>query len=419
VKRVLGACGFFASLVYACSTGGGAPFDGEARGGSAQGASGGSEASGGRAGETGGRGGSSTIPISDASTDASDDVTLDPDAACGIGTARASLRPVSMFVMFDRSTSMVRAEPDPVTSLNRWQTAASALKAFFSDPSAEGLAVALRFFPDDRPEPGCVEVDCNAAACAEPLVDVGTLGAASAPDDAHEAALVEAVDTSTPMLPMAGEMAKGGTPISVALDGALAWASDHQREHADGRTVVLFVTDGQPAGCDERIASILLLAENALAEAGVATYAVGLTDSMGEGLQQEDMEALAVAGGTERAYFISDGPTAADELLETLSTIRGLALPCDFPMPEATTDGVDIDPGLVNVTYTSGDGADTQFTRVHTAEDCATSRSWYYDDPSTPSRIMLCPAACTLVSEDPHASFEILVGCAPIFDPPR
>lgn len=406
-------CGLLAGLVYACSNGAGGPSDG------GQDAAGAAQATGGSQGQTGARGGAGGLLLPDASAGRSDDVMLEPDTACGIGTARASLRPVSMFVMFDRSTSMIRAEPDPVTLLNRWQTAASALKGFFSDPDADGLAVALRFFPDDRPSPGCVEVDCNAAACAQPLVDVGTLTASPAPADTHEALLVAAVDTSTPVLPTTGDMTKGGTPISVALEGALAWAADHQREHPDARTVVLFVTDGQPAGCDERIAAITLIAENALAEAGVLTYAVGLTDAMGEGLKKEDMEALATAGGTERAFFIADGPAAVDELHATLSTIRGLALPCDFPMPEATSEGVDIDPGLVNVTYTSGAGADTPFTRVPAAEDCATSRSWYYDDAANPSRIVLCPAACTLVGEDPRASFEILVGCAPVFEPPK
>ena len=324
-----------------------------------------------------------------------------------------------MFVMFDRSTSMIRSEPDPVTLMNRWETAASALKAFFADPGAEGLGVALRFFPDDRPAVGCMEVACDPSACAEPLVNIGTLTAAPAPDDQHEAALIDAVEASAPMLPPPGEMARGGTPTSVALEGALPWAADHQAQQPEGRTVVLFVTDGQPAGCDQRIAAITAIAENARLASGVATYAVGLSDAMGEGLEREDMDARAGAGGTEGAFFTRDGPDRAEELVATLSAIRGLALPCDFPMPEATSDGLDIDPRLVNVTYTSGDGASTQFTKVPAAEECGVARSWYYDDEAAPSRVMLCPSACELVSSDTRASFEILVGCAPLLEPPR
>jgi hypothetical protein len=251
------------------------------------------------------------------------------------------------------------------------------------------------------------------------LVDVGTLSALPAPADAHEAALVDAIDGSEPMLPMGGEMAKGGTPTSVALQGAVTWAGIHQAENPLGRTVVLFVTDGQPAGCDERIASITGIAALALADSGVATYTVGLTDAMGEGLKQEDMDAIALAGGTGQAYFVRDGPTAAEDLGQTLAAIRGLALPCDFPMPEATNDGLDIDSRLVNVTYTAGDGAETPFTKVTGADTCADAESWYYDDDSDPQRVFLCPAACDLVTADPLARFEILVGCETVLEPVR
>jgi hypothetical protein len=41
---------------------------------------------------------------------------LDPELACGIGMAEATLRPVNMMIMFDRSTSMVgEGTTDPVT----------------------------------------------------------------------------------------------------------------------------------------------------------------------------------------------------------------------------------------------------------------------------------------------------------------
>lgn len=413
MKRFVAAGGLVTVLMYACAATRSDPFAAAIGGTGGQDVDGGTRAGGGSANAA--RGGSGLIVV----PDASDDVMIEPDAACGIGTAQASLRPVSMFVMFDRSMSMIRAEPDPVTMMNRWEMVLGVLKSFFADPGAEGLGVALRFFPDDRPVIGCIEVDCNPAACAVPLVDIGTLTAAPAPEDQHEAALVDAVEASTPRLPPAGEMARGGTPTSVALDGALTWAAAHQALHVEGRTVVLFVTDGQPAGCDQRIAAITAIAESARRASGVATYAVGLTDAMGEGLKRDDMNALAVAGGTERAFFIQDGPTAAEELLATLSEIRGLALPCDFPMPEATSSGLEIDPRLVNVTYTSGDGTETQFTKVPGAGDCGASRSWYYDDEDNPTRVVLCPSACDTVSTDTRASFEILVGCAPVVEPPR
>jgi hypothetical protein len=314
---------------------------------------------------------------------------------------------------------MVRSDPDPVTKLNRWQSATSALDAFITDPGAAGLGVALRFFPDDRPAVGCTQEGCDVAACSEPLVDSGTLTADTAPADVQEAALLDAIEASTPMLPEAGMMATGGTPISAALEGALDWASNYQGEHPDGRTVVLLVTDGAPSGCDERSAYISMLAESALDASDITTYAVGLMDAQGEGLHQEDMDSIAASGGTDHAFFVKDGPTSADELLAALQSIRGQAVPCDFPLPEATSAGTKIDPNVVNVTYTPGHGDETQLTKARDAADCEDSESWHYDNEQAPARIILCPAACTTATADPKAKFEILVGCAPVLKEPR
>jgi hypothetical protein len=423
MKRLLGTAAVLVGLAYACGGTGGPSAAGAGGSGTAgasgsgePGESGGSSGSGGSA-VTGGSAGSTPIIPVDAGGDA--DVTVDPDAACGIGSAEATLRPVSMFVTFDRSTSMVRAEPDPVTLLNRWETAALALTEFFSSPAADGLGVALRFFPDDRPEVGCTQEECNVAACTEPLVPMDTLSAAVAPDDAHEAALILAVEEATPMLPMNGEMAKGGTPISVALEGAAAWTASHQQDHPDQKTVILFVTDGDPAGCDERPAFIQGIAQTALAEHDVSTYVVGLTDALGEGVNQDNLNELAAAGGTEQAFFIKDGPTAAEDLFDALDAVRGLALPCDFPLPESTKEGTEIDPGFVNVVYTAGDGTERTLTKLSEGTTCADSQSWHYDNEDTPSRIVLCPSACDVISADGSAKLQILAGCLTIIEPPR
>jgi hypothetical protein len=365
--------------------------------------------------DTVGGGGSMRIDVTDAGPDGDTDTKLAPDAACGVGTAEASLEAVNMFIMFDRSGSMVDPNTiDPTTMLNRWQTATQALESFVRDPAADGYGVALRFFPDDRPAAGCTDPGCDATACSEPLVDFGRLTAAAAPADAQEQALLDAIDAATPVQHM-----QGGTPISAALQGAATWATTFQAQHADERTVILFITDGEPRGCDERFWFLVGYASDALAKSGVRTYSIGLTDTSGAGVNKDDMDSLAMAGGTDHAFFISDGPTAASDLLQALNSIRGNALGCDFPMPTATSEGKPIDPGLVNVTYTAADGSDTEFTKVLDPADCETSSSWYYDDEKAPTRVELCPAACALVSSDSKARFQILVGCAPILKPPR
>lgn len=390
----------------------------------------GSAASSGTGGSTGtgGSGGAGpVISVPDASPDANPDAPLNEDAACGTGSANAMLSPVNMLVMFDRSGSM-NDEADEQSQATRWDLASAALSQFFQEPGAASLGVALRFFPHDLPSPGCSSEGCEEdeengnddfptaiAACSEVLVDMAPLLAEPAPADAHEAALVEAVSLSAPEERMSGGGGGGGTPIYAALAGALSWAADHQLANPDQKTVVIFVTDGEPNGCDEDFDNIAALAEQAYATTGVPTYAIGLT-----GASEDQMNQLAEAGGTNESFFISDGATASADLLAALNAIRGMTLSCDFPMPTATNAGMPINPEQLNVKYTaSATGVETTFSKVPSAADCATSASWYYDNETNPTRIYLCPAACELVQADDDAALDILVGCLTIVEPPR
>jgi hypothetical protein len=179
------------------------------------------------------------------------------------------------------------------------------------------------------------------------------------------------------------------------------------------------VTDGEPLGCDEDFADISALASDALAKTGVPTYAIGLADAMGNGVNPDHMNQLAKAGGTGQAYFINDGPTAASSLLQAFNTIRGTSLSCDFPIPRATNQGMPLDSALVNVNFTAGDGTLATFTKVDDAAQCGQASSWYYDDESAPARVYLCPAACKVASSDPGAQLQVLVGCEPQRQVPR
>jgi hypothetical protein len=354
----------------------------------------------------------------DAMSDVMEELT--EDAACGTGMAEATLLPVNIMLMFDRSGSMIMNGTP-----TRWDVATSALQAFFESPEADGLGVALRFFPHDEPAAGCTAdgCACDSAACAEVLVDMGTLLVDPAPMDAQEAALVQAIVDSPPENGGPGnacDMDFGNTPIYPALDGALRWATAYQMANADQKTVVVFVTDGEPAGgCNDDFDQIDQLAADALASANINTYVIGLADENGDGVNPDDMNGLAMAGGTEEAFFVNDGPTAAMDLLETFNAIRGMEISCDFPMPEATEDGDEIDPGLVNVTFSSGSGDPVTFTKVADAAGCDTAQSWYYDNEAMPTQIHLCPAACEAVTNVPMASVQVLVGCKPMIEPPH
>jgi Mg-chelatase subunit ChlD len=327
---------------------------------------------------------------------AADSGPLTAGNACGVGMARAMLKPVNMLVMFDRSQSM---EDD-----DKWPNATAALVSFFENPGAAGLRVALRFFPHDEPAAGCTEDGCDAVACSQPLVPIGELTADAAPSDAQEGALVDAIGNSAPGNRNGGG---GGTPIYAALDGALRWATSYRSMHPDETTVVIFVTDGEPNGCDEDFDNISALAADALANSGVTTYAIGL-----EGSNEAQMDQLANAGGTMQGIYIGNSANAEQELLTALTAIRGMVLSCDFPLPEPTDASMMIDPAKINVTFTPSAGTAGTLRQVPDDASCGTSKAWHYDMPQDPARIVLCPATCDLVRADPDAKLEILLGCA-------
>jgi hypothetical protein len=337
---------------------------------------------------------------------------IPPDAACATGTASAALSGVNMFVMFDRSSSMNQEATDDGDT--RWQLASAALQAFFADADAAGLKLALRFFPHDQPADGCrqnVDDDdmtgCNVNACAMPLVDLGTLTADVAPADVHEKALLDATAASSPG--MAGQ----GTPIFAALAGAQQWAAAQRMSTPTESSVVVLVTDGEANGCDTDIDHIAELAADGLAANGTRTYAIGLTGS-----EEADMDAIAEAGGTMQGIFVADGANAQQELLDALGEIRGQVLDCDFPMPEPKP-GLDVDPDLINVNYTPGGGMQSTLTQVANADQCAAGQSWYYDNVAAPTRIILCQSACDVITADPQASLQILLGCATSSEVPK
>jgi hypothetical protein len=437
VSRLAASVGALSIVAYACgnsSTGERAELAGGRASTVASGAMGGSfpqAGSSGNAGNGGNAGGFGTggSPVIDTGgiTETGGSAGMPPvteDTACGTGMASASLKPVNMFVVFDRSYSMLDCGSGEGSGMmgggmgcetgpTRWELAGAALTQFFRDPGAADLGVALRFYPHELPVAGCTSdlvgnpaldggMGCDVDACAMPLVDMGVLTADAAPADAQEAALVNAVMTSAPLV--SGE----GTPTYIALAGAAQWARAYQQENPQQSTVIVLVTDGEPNGCNIDTDAIAAIASDAFMTAQIRTYAIGLA-SVGEAF----MNAIAVAGGTDQAFFVSDGATATADLLAALNAIRGMALACDFPVPTSTSTGTEIDPKLINVNFTTTAGGEVELGIVPSAADCGMEQAWYYDDPALPTRIILCPAACSSVTGDINASIAILAGCMP------
>ena len=351
--------------------------------------------------------GTLNVPTSGGDTGSGGSETITMDMACATGTATANLTPVDMFIQFDRSGSMGSPRRMP-----KWPQAVSALNAFFRDPTTAGLSVALHFFPDNRPVVGCTGGDngaCNVAACGEPLVPLAPLLETAAPIDAQETLLVDAVNAAA-TTPVGND--PDGTPLSAALAGALDWAGKHQAAVPDHKTVVILVTDGQPNGCesspdpDTDLANTGKLAADALKATGVRTYTIGI-----QGSEQATMDAIAAAGGTEKGFFIGNAANTQTDLIAALNKIRGSVISCAFPLPAAKPGAPAVDPSKINVNFTPTGGAMQVVGKTENAAGCQNG-GWYYDNPSMPAAITLCPATCMQVQADSQAKLDVLLGCS-------
>lgn len=308
---------------------------------------------------------------------------IGPDAACAKATTTALLVPVNMFLIFDKSLSMLDG--------GKWAAATKALAAFFQDPKVAGLRVALRFFPDNT----CNAPQCDIQACTEPTVKIGKLTSEPAPADAQEQALVAAVEGAQPA---------GATPMFAALGGAEQAASIHLAHNPSHKAAVVLVTDGEPNGCETDIDAIAALAQQAFNTFAVTTYVVGL-----DGANEAQLDTIAAAGQTGSAFFIGQGDVEK-ALLEAFQAIQGKGLACQFQLPDDET----VDPGKVNVLHTSSQSAEPALIgQVSGPEACSGDKdAWYYDDPSDPSAILLCPASCEKIVSDPDSKLEVVLGCA-------
>jgi hypothetical protein len=308
--------------------------------------------------------------------------------ACADVTLEGDKVPVTMYIMFDKSGSMLFDQ--------KWASASVALVAFFQNADSAGLNIALRFFPDDEPAVGCDTPACSATACAQPLVPAGELNHLPASQDPQQQLLVDAVNSRSP---------SGETPMHPALAGAEQWAIANA-DPMNRRTAVVLVTDGMPQGqCNNDPDAIAALAADALSQADVLTYAVGMA-----GANIADLDKIASAGGTDQAFVVSNSSVASD-LIAALERVRTAELACSFPIPTSERAGQDVEPGEVNLKYTSGSGDAVTIPQVADSGACDADGGWYYDDNAMPTTMTLCPASCGAVNGDPNGSLEIVLGC--------
>jgi hypothetical protein len=312
-------------------------------------------------------------------------------APCVTSTAEAKLANADLVVMFDKSGSM----GDPSEGFDptlKWTPVTTAMKAFFTDPSSVGLAASLQFFPQ-----GTDLASVCGYAYGTPLVPLTPLTSA--------APLTMAIDATQPA---------GGTPTLPALSGAISYAQQVGATHPLDKVVVVLATDGDPGfgingqftlGCTNNdIPHVAAAAQAALSGTPpIPTYVIGV------GPDLQNLDAIAMAGGTKQAIMVPvNDPTQTETaFLAALQSIRAASVPCAFAIP-APPNGEQINPGAVNVVLV---GAGGQQQVLAYSANCSNTAGWHYDNAAAPTQVQLCSAACMQAQADNAGQVTLAFGC--------
>lgn len=308
--------------------------------------------------------------------------------------------PLDIYIMFDQSCSMscpaeqtgaglcCMGGPNP-----RIDHVRDAVQTFLGDRASAGIGVGIGYFGYMQ----AGDTSCDPSDYSDPAVTIGTLPSNLDP-------LLDSLWSVEPT---------GETPTGAAIRGACTYAAQWKEINPGHTVVVLLVTDGYPeapvtsmnGGCTPSIGDAVQAASTCSGyDPPLPIYVLGI------GYQLDNLEQIAIAGGTEQAYLVQGGDVSA-QVLAALNEIRGLAqIPCELQLPPAPA-GETLNLSQVNVGYCSAGGDSRLFYYVDTPDACdPTEGGWFYDNASDPSQIMLCAATCETVTA-PGGSLFMSVGC--------
>jgi hypothetical protein len=223
---------------------------------------------------------------------------------------------------------------------------------------------------------------------------------------------------------LAAHNPSGGTPTLPALQGAIQAAIENSKQSPDHKSIVLLATDGFPTSCDPAIpasplspAGIPKVVEAAKQgnASGVQTFVIGVFTQEEAAIAQQNLDAIADAGGSQTAYVIKTNQPVSQEVLASLNAIRTAATQCSYSLPkpgDKSLDATKLEVSLI------GAGGTRVLPRVAALEDCGELGEGFVFDkdpwgPEPPALIQLCPASCQAVRADPDLDIQVKVVCAP------
>ncbi|HEY3593138.1 MAG TPA: vWA domain-containing protein, partial [Polyangiaceae bacterium] len=294
----------------------------------------------------------------------------------------------------DQSTSMNTVLPG--STQTRWQAVTTAIINFLNTSQSTALSVGIQYFgqPAVGGTPGASTCDIAAYSTAD--VELGSLS-----DPNQVTALTQSIQRHMPST---------FTPTGPALAGAIAHAKTWASSHPDHPTIVVLATDGFPSECDPMdlttIATTIVgpaasAPADSAANARIRTFVIAAGNDSGLG----GLQAISSAGGTGSPFVVMDNANSGAQITAALVQISHTNLACTYviPVPDAG-----LDPSLVNVRLTASGQAPVLLDLLKPGQLCTAAGGFFYDSPTAPKHISLCPATCdSLVT----GSLEIVVGC--------
>jgi hypothetical protein len=275
----------------------------------------------------------------------------------------------------------------PPESSTRWASVQGAVISFANDPAVSLTSVGIQYFPLS----GDAGTACTAA------YDIPDVELAPLPGNAL--AIAASLGAHAP---------SGFRATGPALAGALAHMKEWARAHPGRTPVVVLVTNGLPADCEpRRLADLEGLASEAFAtEPRVRTFVVAL----GAGTHQAELDALAKAGATTRAFAVDDRDIV-NQVAQSLRVVTDARLTCDFDLLRLDDPDASLDSSKFALSYTPFATMQPELLeRLNVASDCSLddAEGWYFDDPQAPTKAVLCPGTCARLAA---GRVQVLLAC--------
>jgi hypothetical protein len=354
--------------------------------------------------------------------DGSPEGVLDADAlrraACNRWSVEREPEPALLMPIIDVSGTMAYPATQGATA-SKWDIERSVLgDAVGSMPAKVGMGIL--YFPNMPTVPSATARPVSACVNLGALVPIALLGTYTS---RQRSDLAVSLASTEPNL-------QGGAPT---LDAFLAGLDELGRSQLDGTRNMLLITDGQPTFSENCVGngtiespvdpSPIVNAIYSARRAGVRTFVIGSPGSQRTNSRGDDarpwLSRAAEAGGTAGWQCSHSGPDFCHydmtresnfgrALRDAFGDIERRIVRCDVPLPDPPQSGT-LDPGRVNVVFTSNDGTSTVV--VHD-ESQACRTGWRYSNDQR--SVVLCDATCEAVNGELGSKLELVFGCESI-----